>query len=118
MHLYSELITAADAAANDTYDVQGGKYRYDPQVVNRFMEAIDADPAGKDAYEKLLDYCAAAGMPEVGLMRVTANIDAGIVRNDELIFKVARMYFAGVQVPGDGYREAKSTKKYTKNIHK
>lgn len=106
MHLYSELITSADAAANDTYDVQGGKYRYDPQVVNRFMEAIDADPAGKDAYEKLLDYCAAAGMPEVGLMRVTANIDAGIVRNDELIFKVARMYFAGVQVPGDGYREA------------
>ena len=86
--------------------MQSGKYRYDPRVVNRFIEAIDADPAGREAYEKLLDYCAAAGMPEAGLLNVTANIDAGFVRNDELLFKVARMYFAGVEVPGDSYREA------------
>lgn len=107
--VYSELISAADAAANDTYDVKDGKYQYDPQVVNRFIEAIDADPSNKDGYVKLLDYCAAAGMPEVGLLRVTANIDSGvggIQRNDELLFKVAQMYFAGVEVPGDGYREA------------
>ncbi len=106
---YSELISAADAAANDTYDVQAGKYIYDPQVVNRFLTAIDADPANKDGYMKMLDYCAAAGMPEVGLMRVTANIDSGvggIDRNDELLFKVAQMYFGGIEVPGDSYREA------------
>ena len=106
---YGVLISAADAAANDAYDVRRAAYVYDPQVVNLFLAAIDADPGSRDAYMKLLDYCAAAGMPEVGLMRVTANIDAevgGIDRDDELLFKVARMYFDGVKVPGDGYREA------------
>ena len=106
---YSELISAADAAANDSYNVEEGKYDYEPQVVNRFLEAIDADPTSTDAYLKLLDYCQEAGMPEIGLQRVTSNIDSevgGTAKNNELLYKVAKMYFSGVKVQGDSYKEA------------
>lgn len=82
---------------------------YDPSIVTDYTSTIDLDPSREDAYLRLLDYCESIGQPEAGLTEVCSRIDSGtdsIDKNNEVLYRVATMYFGGSDSMAQDYTKA------------
>lgn len=82
---------------------------YDPDIVTDYTSTIDLDPSREDAYLRLLDYCESINNPEAGLTEVCSRIDSGtdgIDKNNEVLYRVATMYFGGSGDMAQDYTKA------------
>lgn len=91
---YDNMLSVANnLATQSVYDAS-----FDKEVLTTFNETIKIDPSREEGYSKLIDYCASIGQTQAGLDQVCTMVDSGqghIDQNNELLMRIARLYFGG-----------------------
>ncbi|MCR5294691.1 MAG: protein kinase [Lachnospiraceae bacterium] len=108
---YNQILSTATDMATQSY--QSGEYN--AEVLEQFIMAIDVDSSRRDAYLRLLDYCSRINETQAGLDVACARIDAGIGgidKDNDVLLRVAQLYFGGVASDADFTRDYTKAAKY------